>query len=108
MAASAEDEDDTIYNLAGECEKLFQQESLELESRGAEALRLFDEYQQRFTAWTAYLGVFAKRSICLDRRLRHHPDLQDLVVRLLDILKTNLIRSQYPFSLNNDGGLVLI
>jgi hypothetical protein len=90
MAASAEDEDD-IYNLAGECEELFQQEQVELEFRGVETLQLFDEYQQRFTA---YLGVFAKRSVCLDRRLRQHPDLRDLVMRLLDILKTNLIQSQ--------------
>lgn len=93
MAASTADGDDTIYNLAGECEALFQKEHLELESCGAETLRLFDEYQQRFTAWTAYLGVFAERSICLDRKLRHHPDLRDLVVRLLDILKTNLMQS---------------
>ena len=104
MAALAEDEDD-IYNLAGECQELFQQERLELEFRGVETLQLFDEYQQRFTAWTAYLGVFAKRSVCLDRKLRQHPDLRDLVVRLLDILKTNLIQSQYPISLNSDHGL---
>jgi hypothetical protein len=104
MAALAEDEDD-IYNLAAECEELFQQEHLEQESCRVETLQLFDEYQQRFTAWTAYLGVFAKRSVCLDRKLRQHPDLQDLVMRLLDILKTNLIQSQYPISLNSDHGL---
>ncbi|KAN0066704.1 hypothetical protein V8E54_015174 [Elaphomyces granulatus] len=108
MAALAEDEDD-IYNLAGECEELFQHERLELEFRGVETLQLFDEYQQRFTAWTAYLGVFAKRSICLDRKLRQHPDLRDLVVRLLDILKTNLIQiaqfrnADREFSSSEDG-----
>ena len=110
MTASAADGDDTIYNLAGECEALFQKESFKLESRGAETLRLFNEYQQRFAAWTAYLGVFAERSICLDRKLRHHPDLRDLVMRLLDVLKTNLIESQYPYSSNSGShhGLVLI
>ncbi|OQV05946.1 Ankyrin repeat-containing protein [Cladophialophora immunda] len=87
-----EDEDEAIYNLADECESLFQQVLLQQQSLRAASLRIFEEYHQRFMSWTAYLGVLAKRSVCLDRRLRHHPDLRDLVLRLLDILKENLLQ----------------
>ncbi|CAN9227358.1 unnamed protein product [Alternaria alternata] len=84
------DEDDTIYEMAESCENLLRSGRSALESYGSSISTLLEEYEQRFTAWADYLGVFAKRSISLDRRLQHHPDIQDLVVRLLDILKTNL------------------
>jgi hypothetical protein len=51
---------------------------------------LFAEFQQRFSIWAAHLGVFAQKSQCLDTRLRNLPDLQDLVARLLDILRRSL------------------
>ncbi|KAE8440464.1 hypothetical protein EG329_007584 [Mollisiaceae sp. DMI_Dod_QoI] len=88
--ALPKEDDEPIFSLAEDCETLFQQETSRLQSEESKQLRTFEEHQQRFTAWTAYMGVFAKRSLCLDRKLRHHPDLQDLVLRLLDILKTNL------------------
>jgi hypothetical protein len=84
------DEDDTIYEMAESCENLLRLGRSALESYGSSISILLEEYEQRFTAWADYLGVFAKRSISLDRRLQHHPDIQDLVVRLLEILKTNL------------------
>src|SRR5262249_7668922 len=95
-APTTADKNEPIYNLAEECETLFQQRLSQPESSLASDVQALGEYQQRFISWTAYLGVFAKRSVCLDRRLRHHPDLQDLVLRLLDILKTNLSQSEYP------------
>jgi len=94
LALPGED-DEPIFSLAEDCEALFQQEISRLEFEESKELRLLEEHQQRFTAWTAYMGVFAKQSLCLDRKLQHHPDLQDLVLRLLDILKTNLSYSQY-------------
>ncbi|KAJ4854258.1 uncharacterized protein T069G_11237 [Trichoderma breve] len=48
--------------------------------------RLLAEYQQRFSIWTAYLGVFARPSQCLDRRLQTLHDIRDIVLRLLGLI----------------------
>lgn len=81
-----------IFELATECEALFSEHISRLENEsdlnGAKVVR---EYQQRFSAWAAFLGVFAVPDMCLDRRLRNHAEIQDLVLRLLDIMKINLI-----------------
>ena len=95
VARTLGDGDDTIYEMAGICEDLLRSCHLTLESSGSSNSILFEEYEQRFTAWAEHLGVFAKRSISLDRRLQHHPDIQDLVVRYLDILNTNLKSCKY-------------
>jgi hypothetical protein len=90
-----EDDAERIFPLAEECEALFSRETSRLEAANASNLRHFEEQQQRFTAWTGYLGVFAERTVCLDYRLRYHSDLQDLVLRLLDILRANLLQREY-------------
>ncbi|KLU92426.1 hypothetical protein MAPG_11372 [Magnaporthiopsis poae ATCC 64411] len=90
MAASVGEHGDTIYNLAGECEELFLKIHAQLKAVAADVIDLFEEYQHRFLAWTAYLGVFAKRSVCLDQQLIRHPEIQDLVVRVLGILQLHL------------------
>ncbi|KAH7118151.1 fungal-specific transcription factor domain-containing protein [Dactylonectria estremocensis] len=88
-------EDESIYRLACECERLFDQRINEQDSQESfqyttRVLRLLAELRHRFAAWAAHSGVFAKRSLCLDRRLSNLPDIQDLVVRLLDTLKRTL------------------
>jgi hypothetical protein len=96
MAAQNPDEDgpepEPIYSLAEECESLFHRGRSHAETLAAEHRQRFDERQQRFSAWASDLGVFAPRTLCLDHRLRNYPDLQDLVLRLLDILRENLMQ----------------
>lgn len=77
-----------IYNLAWDCEKLF----IALCAQGPTSLitGLIDDYRQQFATWCAYLGVFARPSQCLDRRLWRLPDIQDIVFRLLDSLGRSL------------------
>jgi hypothetical protein len=84
--------EDLLYNLAYECESHFDQLLEIYQERKAEVttIELCAEFQQRFAIWTAHLGVFARKSQCLDTRLRNFPDLQDLVARLLDILRHGL------------------
>ncbi|KAH7393804.1 hypothetical protein DE146DRAFT_107463 [Phaeosphaeria sp. MPI-PUGE-AT-0046c] len=90
--ALAAEDDDTIYELAGDCEELLLQGRDMLGTEDTKTQLLLDEYLERFTSWTDFLGVFAKRSLSLDRRLQHHAHLQDLVLRLLSILHKNLSR----------------
>lgn len=86
------DSEDVLYRLACECEDLFDhlQETLPKTKLEVTTIDLFAEFQQRFSIWGAHLGVFARKSQCLDTRLRNVPDLQDLVARLLDILRRSL------------------
>ncbi|KAM4057604.1 hypothetical protein HRG_009241 [Hirsutella rhossiliensis] len=85
------DSKDLLYILACECESLFDQlQDSSLTSHLDATADLCAEFQQRFAIWAAHLGVFARRSNCLDTRLRNHADLQDLVARLLDVLRCGL------------------
>lgn len=86
------DNEDLIYRLACECEGLFDQlrEALATIRPEVALVELCAEFQQRFAIWAAHLGVFARKSQCLDTRLRNLADIQDLVVRLLDILRRSL------------------
>ncbi|KAL7921155.1 hypothetical protein ACQKWADRAFT_327934 [Trichoderma austrokoningii] len=91
MALDSDDQD-LLYNLAYECESHFDQllETAQKLKSDIGTVEICADFQQRFAIWTAYLGVFARRSQCLDTRLRSLPDLQDLVARLLDILRRSL------------------
>ncbi|KAL7937887.1 hypothetical protein V8C35DRAFT_319942 [Trichoderma chlorosporum] len=107
MPADLEAED-LLYNLAFECETLFSQlpETI-LKTRSEVAtIELCTEFQQRFAIWAAHLGVFARKSQCLDTRLQNHPDLQDLVARLLDILRRSLQQCTIDTSSQGEGDTV--
>jgi hypothetical protein len=84
MATADAFDGNLLYNLACECEERFDTPF----SGSSEPL--WAEYQQRFALWTSHLGVFARESQSLDTRLRKVPDIQDLVARLLDILRRGL------------------
>ncbi|KAK7699053.1 hypothetical protein SLS64_011967 [Diaporthe eres] len=75
--------------MACQCEELFD----ELRSAAVGERVFVDicaEYQSRFAIWAAHIGVFARKSQCLDTRLRGYPELQDLCARLLYILQQSL------------------
>ncbi|KAL6890819.1 hypothetical protein GGI43DRAFT_425308 [Trichoderma evansii] len=81
-----------IFELATKCESLFSEHISRLKNESdLNGAKVVGEYQQRFSAWAAFLGVFAVPDMCLDRRLRSHVEVQDLVLRLLDIMKRNLV-----------------
>jgi len=75
-----------IYNLAMKCNDLF---SSYLSGRSNHD-RAVEGRQQQFWAWATGLGVFAEHDLSLDRKLRDHSDVQELVIRLLDLLRTGL------------------
>ncbi|KAH7014826.1 hypothetical protein EDB80DRAFT_320055 [Ilyonectria destructans] len=86
--------EEPIFELAVECEGLFEDRVSKLRDKDkAKGAKLLAEYQQRFSTWAAFMGVFAEPNVCLDRRLKHHVEIQDLVLRLLDIMARNLTYS---------------
>lgn len=84
------DDPDLLYNLAVSCEELFDTPVLASSGRHNAIAHQWTEYQQRFAIWASQLGVFARRSQSLDTRLRKAPHVQDLVARLLDVLRRSL------------------
>lgn len=102
-------EEDALYQLACECEETLHQ--IQDTLAHPEALpsdrQLCTELQERFAIWAAYIGVFARKSQCLDRRLRKLPDLQVIAAQLLNILRQTLQRSLETFqkrhASSNDG-----
>lgn len=91
MASTSDRPDvDLLYNLAVECEELFNQPLWRRSGSTAPFTGQWVEYQQRFAIWASQLGVFARRSQSLDARLRRVPDVLDLVARLIGILRKDL------------------
>ena len=81
---------DLLYNLATACEELFDTPALASSVRTHQIEEQWTECQQRFSIWASQLGVFARKNQSLDARLRKVPDVQDLVARLLEILRRSL------------------
>lgn len=77
-----------IYSKAQECKDLFATH-LEKPSSYDEQVSMC---QRRFLEWAGFLGVFAMDSVSLDRRLEFHPEVKNLVMSMLQVLKRNLER----------------
>ena len=93
MEGAALADAEPIFELAVACERLYTEQIARLkDDRGTNdaAITLLSELHQRFAAWAAFLGVFAESKVCLDRRLRHHVEIQERVLRLLNIMQRNL------------------
>lgn len=67
-----------------------------------DVLYMMGEYQQRFNGWCTFLGVFANEITNLDYRLRNHEALQDMVIRMLDMLRQNLFLGKRPSTLSRE------
>ncbi|KAI9652609.1 MAG: hypothetical protein M1821_008356 [Bathelium mastoideum] len=91
MESAALEHAEPIFELATKCERLYAEQIARLEegSRINEAT-ILSELNHRFAAWSAFLGVFADPEICLDRRLRHHVDIREQVLRLMHVMERNL------------------
>lgn len=95
MDEAKEETTGPISELALECEKLFwdHRSTLKKES-DLIGFQYVEEYQTRFSIWTAYYVVFPKRGMChkcLDCRVHsRHTEIKDKVVQLLRILQDTL------------------
>jgi hypothetical protein len=91
MEGAALEDAEPIFELAVECERRYTEQIARLKEDGrTNDAAILSELYQRFAAWAAFLGVFAESKVCLDRRLRHHVEIQEQVLRLLDIMERNM------------------
>lgn len=80
-----------IYEFTAKCERLYTVHIARLEEDNrTNNAAILSELSQRFTTWATFLGVFAESKIYLDRRLRNHKEIQEQILRLLDIMERNL------------------
>lgn len=92
-------EKSNIFDAAIDCDELFDKCLRQIAEPGTGSLlggfavaigRLARDHQARFLSWTSYLGVFAKQSVSLDRRLSSSKDVQVMIMDLLRIIDINL------------------
>ncbi|KAK6507646.1 hypothetical protein TWF481_006072 [Arthrobotrys musiformis] len=109
-----------IYLTARDCRGLFER-ALKASSSSSStqqycistaAVPLVREYQNRFDAWTTFSGVFARDNASLDHKLRNHPGLYDMILRLLNIIRRNIFlvgvdeRNETPQASSRTYGVV--
>lgn len=95
MEGATSKDAEPIYDLAVECERLYTDEIARLkEDRRTNDAAILSEFSDRFAAWAASLGVFAESEICLDRRIRHHPEIKEQILLPLYVMWSSL-----PFSM---------
>ena len=78
-----------IFDLAHICDYLFVKyadPNLPVSEPRARA----ELQRQRFEVWASYLGVFATLNASLDKRLEYSDEIQNLVVQLLSLMRSNL------------------
>ncbi len=101
----------SIFQIADECDKLFDefsQKSAQAGQTPAPAFRRTSpveevplahrvgEFHNRFRGWASYLGVFDGEHINLDARLRERPEHADIVLLTLVNLRANLQDRKFP------------
>ena len=91
LGANAQEEK-PIHLTACDCKELFAEVLAHPEDISRRLVLIIEEHRRRFDAWVSYLGVFATTDDAgLDYRVRRHPALQDMIIRLLEMLRDNLL-----------------
>ncbi|KHN96556.1 Protein kinase-like domain protein [Metarhizium album ARSEF 1941] len=78
--------DHSIYSQAENCKDQFDRYLEAPRVHGNHVSKCYD----RFLTWASFLGVFANDAVSLDRRLKHNPDIKELVLSMLRVLYKNL------------------
>ncbi|RSM19537.1 hypothetical protein CDV31_001697 [Fusarium ambrosium] len=91
MAANMIKMDNPIYDVAVECERLFEAQIARFKrADDGNGAALIAEVSHQFSAWATSLRVFADGDLSLDRKLQCHAEIQDQVLRGLDLMQANL------------------
>jgi hypothetical protein len=98
MATDLLEIEEPIRDVAMECKKLFEVQIARFNKAGDQnGAALIAELGHQFAAWATSMRVFADESLNLDRKLQGHAEIQDQVLRGLDLMQTNLAYGE-PFT----------
>ncbi|RSL44910.1 hypothetical protein CEP53_011015 [Fusarium sp. AF-6] len=104
MATDLVEMDEPIYDVAVECEKLFEIQIARFNKAGDQnGAALIAELRHQFSTWTSSMRVFADASLNLDRKLQGHAEIQDQVLRGLDLMQANLAYVHMQDASPNEG-----
>lgn len=76
--------------LATDCNELFEEIIDAGTVNQEEPISQTIKYRDAFTAWASFVCVFAEPESSLDCRLQKHASVQDIIIRLLELLRQNL------------------
>ncbi|KAI8712715.1 hypothetical protein NCS52_01370300 [Fusarium sp. LHS14.1] len=86
-----------IYDAAVECEKLFEAQVARFNrAYDRNGAALIAEVSHQFSTWATSMRVFADGDLSLDRKLQCHAEIQDQVLRGLDLIQANLAYVHLP------------
>ncbi|RKK31545.1 hypothetical protein BFJ66_g15795 [Fusarium oxysporum f. sp. cepae] len=75
-----------IRTVTTECQSLFGEDVINNISISTHLRRA----EHRFLLWASFLGVYANGQQCLDIRLQNSPEMRNLILLMLQVLKRNL------------------
>ncbi|KAI8654177.1 hypothetical protein NCS56_01374300 [Fusarium sp. Ph1] len=91
MAANIIEMDHPIYDVTVECERLFEVQIARFNrANDGNGAALIAEVSHQFSTWATSMRVFADGDLSLDRKLQCHAEIQDQVLRGLDLMQANL------------------
>lgn len=91
MASDMRAIEEPIYDVAIECETLFENQIARFNQAGdRNGAALLTDLSQQFSVWANSMKVFVDGDLCLDRKLQGHAEIQDQVLRGLDLIQKNL------------------
>ncbi|KAJ4198808.1 hypothetical protein NW767_008799 [Fusarium falciforme] len=83
--------DEPIYDIAAECERLFEMQTTRFkQADDGNGAALIAELSHQFSTWATSMRVFENGDMNLDRKLQCHAAIQDQVLRGLDLMQANL------------------
>ncbi|KAJ4065440.1 hypothetical protein NW756_004716 [Fusarium oxysporum] len=88
--AEDEEPDQPMRFLATDCNELFEQIIKTSSVNQREIISQTIVYRDAFSALTSFLCFFSEPGSSLDYRLRRHESIQDIMIRLLELLRQNL------------------
>ena len=80
-------EQPTIAEVSRQCFTSFEQLLQLLASEHPRGTSLVEDQQARLSLWASSMDVFAAQRASLDHRLRDVPDIQEIVIGLLETLQ---------------------
>ncbi|OCK87155.1 uncharacterized protein K441DRAFT_595416, partial [Cenococcum geophilum 1.58] len=91
-----------INSQARQCQKLF----VEYLKESRAYRKQVSDSQHRFLTWASFLGAFASVNVSLDARLRHAPDIKELMLAMLRVLRRNLERGNNTIRADNETVMI--
>ncbi|RMJ10266.1 hypothetical protein CDV36_010103 [Fusarium kuroshium] len=94
------DNNEQIYHSAVNCDALFKQLLTQSAQSNGQNYATLRDHHLRFERWVEFVGALADEQASLDDRLKPYPEVQDLVLQMLQMLDSNLCHVRFQLKEN--------